>query len=72
MFCRALSIAKNSHISKLVFCDASRVITRISSAKGESSFRGILSISKSVGNSSLSLVAALINPSIADGVLSKL
>ena len=59
MLCRALLIPKNSHISRSVFCDASRVSTWISPAKDESSSGGILSISMSIGNSPLSLVAAL-------------
>ena len=42
----------------------------MSSAKNESSFRGIVSISKSVGNSPLSFVAALKDLSNAGGVLS--
>ena len=45
MLCKALSIPKNSHMSRLVFSDASRVLTRISSTKDESSSSGMLSIS---------------------------
>ena len=59
-------------MSSLVFCDASRVLTGISSTKDESSSRGILSISISVGNSRLSLVAALKDLSNAEGVSSRL
>ena len=72
MPCRALLILKSSRMLRSVFCDASRVLTLTSSTKDESSARGILSISYSVGNSRLSLVAALKGFSNADGVSSKL
>ena len=70
MPCRALSVPKNSGISRLVVCDASRVLAWISSTKDESSSSGILSISKYVGNSLLSLVVALKDLSSGGGVLS--
>ena len=70
MLCKALSILRNSHISRSVFCDTSRVLASISSTKYESSSSGILSISKSVGNSRLSLLAVLKYLSSAGGVLS--
>ena len=72
MLCKVLSIPMNSRISRLVFCDASRVLMWISSTKGESSFRGMLFICKSVGSSFLSLLTTLIYLSNADDVLSKL
>ena len=72
MLCKDLSIPKNSHMSRLVFCDASRVLTEISSTKDESSSRGIFSISISVGNSCLSLIAALKDLSNPEDVSSKL
>ena len=72
MLCKALSIPRNSCILRSVFYDASPVLTWMSSAKDKSSFRGICSISKSVGNSPLSLVAALKDLSNAEGVSSKL
>ena len=53
ILCKALSIPKNSRISRSVFCDAARILTWIPSIKDESSSSGILSISKSVGNSVL-------------------
>ena len=59
MFCTAVSILSNCCISRSVFCDASRVLTWISSTKDESSSGGMLSICKSVGNSPLIIVAAL-------------
>ena len=72
MFCKALLIPKNSRMSRSLFCDASRILTLISSTKDERSSRGILSISISVGNSCLSLAAALKVTSNADGVSPKL
>ena len=72
MLCRALSIPTNSRMSMSVFCDTSRVLTRTSSAKDESSFSGMLSICKSVGSFLMSLVAALTDLSHADGVSSRL
>ena len=48
MLCKALSIPRNSRISSLVFCDAPRVLTSMSSTKDESCSSGMLSISKSV------------------------
>ena len=48
-------------ISRLVFCDASCVLTWIPFYKDESSISGILSISISIGNSPLSLDAALLD-----------
>ena len=72
MFCKASLIPKNSRMSRSLFCDASRILTSISSTKDERSSRGILSISISVGNSCLSLVAALKVTSNADGVSPKL
>ena len=59
MLCKALSIRRNSRMSRSVFFDVFHVLMRISEAKDESSFSCILSISKSVGNSLLSLPAAL-------------
>ena len=59
MLCKALSIPRNSRMSRSVFCDASHVLRWISSTKDESSSSGILSIGKSVGSSALSLFAAL-------------
>ena len=53
--------------SRVLTCDTSRVLT-----KDESFISGILSISISVGNSRLSLVAALKGLSNAEGVSSKL
>ena len=72
MLCRVLSIPKKSRISRSVFCDASRVLAWISSTKDKNFSSGIFSISKSVGNSRLSLVAALKDLSSAGGVLSML
>ena len=68
--CKALSNPKNSRISRSIFCDASRVLTWITSTKDESSPSGIFYISKSVGNSVLSLVAALNDLSSGGAVLS--
>ena len=69
--CKALSNPKNSRIStRSIFCDASRVLTLITSTKDESSPSGIFYISKSVGNSVLSLVAALKDLSSGGAVLS--
>ena len=70
MLCKALSISTKFCISRLVFCYASHVLAWISSTKDKSCSSGILSISKSVGNSLLSLVAALKDLSNAGGVLS--
>ena len=70
MFCRALLIPENYRMSRSVFCDASRVLIQISLTSVESSSRGILSISKSVGNSRLNLLAALTDLSNAGCVLS--
>ena len=70
MLCRALSIPKNSRMFMSVFSDASRVLTWISSTKPESSSGGILSISKSVSNSLLSIAAALKDLTKAGRVLS--
>ena len=47
---KALSIPKNSRISRLVFCDASLVLTLISSGKDEISIIATNLISMSVGN----------------------
>ena len=55
----ALSILKSSCISRSAICDASRVSTWICSGKDESSISGTLSISMSVGNQRLNLIAAL-------------
>ena len=72
MLCKTLLIPENSRIWSSVFCDASCVLIWISSAKDESSINGILPISMSVclsvGNPSLSLVAALKDISNAGGV----
>ena len=46
-------------MSESVFCDAFRVLTWTFSTKDESSSSGILSISKSVGNLALGLLAAI-------------
>ena len=70
MLCEALSIPKNCRMSRLVLDDASRVLAEMSSTNDKSSSSGMLSISKSVGNSLLSLVAALKGLSNAGGVLS--
>ena len=70
MLCRALLIPENNRMSRSVFCDASRVLIQISLTSVESSSRGILSISKSVGNSRLNLLAALTDLSNAGCVLS--
>ena len=70
MLCRALLIPENYRMSRSVFCDASRVLIQISLTSVESSSRGILSISKSVGNSRLNLLAALTDLSNAGCVLS--
>ena len=59
MVCKTLLIPKDFCISKSVVCDASLVLTWISSAKNESSLSGILSISVPVGNSRLGFVRAL-------------
>ena len=67
---KALIIPRNCRISRSVFCDASHVLARISSTKNESSSSGMLSISKSVGNSRLSLVATVKDPSKTGGALS--
>ena len=72
MLCKGLSIHKISCMSRSVFCDASRVLTQISSTKDQSSSWGILAISISVGNSRLSLVAALEDLFSAEGVSSRL
>ena len=71
MVCKSVSIHKSPLISRSVFCDAPRVLAGISSTKDESSISGILSISVSVGNSRLSLVAALKDLSNAGGASSK-
>ena len=55
----ALSTLKSSCMSWSAFCDASRVLTWICSGKDESSMSGTLSISMSVGNQRLNLIAAL-------------
>ena len=65
-----VSIPKNSRISRSVFWDAPRVLTWISSTKDESSSSGMLSISISVGNATLSLVAAIKDLSSPGSVLS--
>ena len=69
MLCKALSIQRNSWISRSVFCNASCVLTRISSTKDESSSRGMLSICKSDGGLLLSLLAALIDLSSKGGIV---
>ena len=46
--CKVLSVSNNSCISRSVFCDVSRVLTWIPSAKDESIITGTVSISKSV------------------------
>ena len=73
MVFKALSIPQNSRISRLAFCDASRVLTLTSSAtsaKDEISINRILSISMLVGNSDPSLVVALKDRYNACGVSS--
>ena len=42
MGCKALLVSKNSHIPRSAFCDASRVLTWISSTKDETSISGTL------------------------------
>ena len=65
MDCKALSISKNSCISKSVFCDNSRVyLTWKSSAKNESSMNGILSISTVAGGLSYKFKILLIKFSL--------
>ena len=70
MLCSALPILRNSCMSRSAFCDASHVLTWISSAKDKGSSSGMLSISKSVGNSLLGLDAVLNDLCSAGGVLS--
>ena len=68
MLSKALSIPRNSRMSRLAFCDTSRVLTRTSSSKDGGSFSGIPSICEYVGRSLLSLLATLINLSSQGGV----
>ena len=72
MLCKTLSMPRNSRISRLVCCDASRVLRSISLANGKSFFSGMLSICKSVSSSLLSLAATVTDLSNANGVLSRL
>ena len=68
MLSKALSIPRNSRMSRLAFCDTSRVLTRTSSSKDGGSFSGIPSICEYVGRSLLSLLATLIDLSSEGGV----
>ena len=72
MLCRALSMPKNFRMSRSVFCDVSRVLTCMSSTKDKISF-SVCSpfVNQSVSSSLLSLLAALIDLSSAEGVLSR-
>ena len=72
MLCKTLSMPRNSRISRLVCCDASRVLRSISLANGKCFFSGMLSICKSVSSSLLSLVATVTDLSNANGVLYRL
>ena len=72
MLCKALSMPRNSPISRVLCCDATRALIRRSSTKDESFFGSMLSICKSVGSSLLSLVALLINLFGEGGVSSRL